>query len=48
MEPVRVEGTTGAYRILHRCSVCGFERYNKVSPEDHFETLLTLAARNTP
>jgi len=47
MEPVRIEGAAGAYRVLHRCSVCGFERYNKVCTGDRFETLLTIAAHNT-
>ncbi|HSS96742.1 MAG TPA: RNHCP domain-containing protein [Terriglobales bacterium] len=43
MEPLAVEGNPGAYRILHRCSVCGFESWNKAAVSDDFAQLLTLA-----
>lgn len=43
MEPVAVEGSTSAYRILHRCQVCGYEKWNQAAPEDDFEQLLNLA-----
>ncbi len=43
MAPVSVGGTTGAYRILHRCQACGMEKWNQSAPEDDFEQLLAIA-----
>jgi len=45
MEPVAVESKAGKYRILFRCTRCKMERWNKTSPEDHFEVLLEIARR---
>jgi hypothetical protein len=44
MQPVRVEGTAEDYKILHRCTRCGHEKRNKVSPEDSRDALVALAA----
>ncbi len=44
MEPVGVEVKKGSYRILHRCTRCGIERWNKAAREDDFEVILQLAA----
>jgi hypothetical protein len=43
MEPVQLEGSSPAYRILHRCQLCGTEKWNQAAPEDNFEQLLALA-----
>lgn len=43
MEPIGVEMKNGEYVILHRCLKCGFEKKNKVSPENDFEKILQLA-----
>jgi len=49
MEPMAVEKKGDGYRILHRCEVCGTERWNKARPEDDFGRLLELAqAMGTP
>jgi rubrerythrin len=45
MAPVRVEKQGDGYRILHRCVVCGFERYNKNAPNDSFESMLALVRK---
>jgi hypothetical protein len=44
MEPVGVEVKKGKYRILHRCTRCGTEGWNKAAKEDDFEVILQLAA----
>lgn len=44
MEPVGVDGKSGKYRILYRCTLCGVERWNKAAQEDDFEVLLQIAA----
>jgi len=43
MEPIGVELDRGEYTILHRCVVCGFERRNKMSKDDNFNTILQLS-----
>jgi len=44
MEPIAVSSDRKhGYRLLHRCSKCGAERWNRVSPNDSFEALLALA-----
>lgn len=45
MEPVRVEGTTPEYKIVHQCTVCGFTRRNMVSDLDNTEVLFLLAQK---
>lgn len=45
MPPVAVSGPAAAYRILHRCQVCGAEKWNRASPEDDFDQLLEIARR---
>ena len=44
MEPVCVDGKSGKYRIMYRCTLCGVERWNKAAQEDDFEVLLKIAA----
>ena len=43
MEPIRIEGTTDDYRIIHRCLKCTCERRNRVSVSDSEEALVQLA-----
>lgn len=44
MEPVAVELRHGEYRILHHCTQCGQEHWNKTAKEDDFEVVLQLLA----
>ncbi len=51
MEPVGVEGSTGGktkedYRILHRCTVCGYEKINRMEAGDNEETVLSIIKKN--
>ncbi len=47
MEPVDVELKDGKYVLLHRCLKCGFERKNKISPEDNFDKVIALVKEKT-
>lgn len=47
MEPIGVELKDGKYVILHRCTLCGFEKRNKASDDDNFESILLLSSRPT-
>ncbi|MGA1191204.1 MAG: RNHCP domain-containing protein [Bdellovibrionota bacterium] len=46
MEPVTIAPKTGSglegARILHRCKVCGYEKWNESSSNDSSEALLKL------
>ena len=42
MKPVAVEIKSGEYILTHKCEKCGFEKKNKTSPEDNFESILKL------
>jgi len=44
MEPIAIKIQQGEYRILHRCTRCGVERWNKAAKEDDFEAILQLVA----
>jgi hypothetical protein len=43
MAPVAVANKAGVYRLLHRCLVCGAEKWNQSAPEDDFDQLLAIA-----
>ncbi len=43
MEPVAVEGSSPAYRIVHRCVRCRFEKRNNAATDDSPEALLDIA-----
>lgn len=45
MKPISVEIKSGKYILLHRCEKCGAEKKNKTSPEDDFETVLSLVPK---
>jgi hypothetical protein len=32
----------GEYAIVHRCSVCGLERFNRIAADDDFALMLSL------
>ena len=42
MEPIDILQKNGEYIILHKCTKCGFERKNKFSDGDCFDSLLQL------
>lgn len=42
MKPLRIEGTTEQYRVVHRCEVCGFERTTNVAPDDDIDAILAI------
>lgn len=46
MEPLRIEGTTPHYIIVHRCTKCGFERRNKVQDRDNPEAIVEIVRTN--
>ena len=45
MEPMRVEGTTPDYTLLHRCTRCRMERRNLVAKEDESGALVAVAKK---
>lgn len=47
MEPIAIEGTSPEYVILHKCTLCGFERRNKVQQGDSAQTLVVIASKRS-
>ena len=45
MEPIAVEGTLSEYVLVHRCTKCGYEKRNKVAPNDDRGALVAVAKR---
>lgn len=45
MEPVRVEGSSPHYRIVHRCEKCRTERIVDISSGDDMSAIISLAAK---
>lgn len=43
MEPVRVEGGSPTYRIVHRCEACGAELATRQMSDDNVHALCFLA-----
>lgn len=43
MKPISIEFKGGEYNILHRCILCGFEKRNKTSKDDDFNSILQLS-----
>ncbi len=43
MEPVGFRVEKGEYAILHRCTVCGHEKWNKTDKADDFDEILKLS-----
>lgn len=48
MEPVAAfTRRTGEYVLVHRCTECGFERFNRIAGDDDFDRVVALS-RATP
>jgi rubrerythrin len=45
MEPLRIEGASPHYRIIHRCTKCGHEKRNDASASDEAKILIALAKK---
>lgn len=45
MEPVRLAYEHQTEKLTHQCLMCGYQKKNKLSPNDGFEALLMLARR---
>ncbi len=44
MRPVGVfTRKTGEYVLIHKCMVCGFERYNRIAGDDDFDKVTVLS-----
>lgn len=43
MRPIRIEGSTPDYILIHRCEVCHTERSIKSAPNDSPDVLVELA-----
>ena len=42
MKPILVTGTQKEYVLTHKCILCGYEKVNKVSSGDDFDTLISI------
>ena len=47
MKPLRLEGSTPSYRIVHRCLQCQVERRNNVAAGDDAMAIVALAKSHT-
>src|SRR5271165_4771509 len=45
MEPIRLEGASPSYRIVHHCVKCGYEKRNDASSSDDPNVLVALAKK---
>ncbi len=43
MRPIRVEGSTPDYRIVHRCEACGHETRTNAASNDDAAALIAIA-----
>jgi hypothetical protein len=43
MKPISVIKTKGDFSIIHQCEKCGFEKKNKLAPEDNFDEVVRLS-----
>jgi len=43
MEPIALEGSTGKYRIIHRCERCRLERPIALAKNDNMKAVLSIA-----
>lgn len=46
MEPVRVEGTAGKFRIMHRCLKCFKEHRNNMADGDNVDVAVAIASKS--
>lgn len=42
MRPVAYAEANGEYTLVHRCEVCGYEKRNRVSPNDDLAILASI------
>ncbi len=42
MEPIRIEGTTPHYVVVHHCVACGFERRNRIDTDDNPDAIISI------
>lgn len=47
MEPVGLKVKGEGYNILYHCVSCGFERWNRTSENDNFDTILKISSLPT-
>jgi len=45
MKPVRVEGKTGEEILVNQCIVCGYEKRNRLSKNDNFDTVVAVVQK---
>lgn len=45
MEPLRIEGASPSYRIVHRCVSCGYEKRNDIDHDDDPSAVIAIAAK---
>ncbi len=48
MEPVGIEVRGHEYILLHKCTICGYEKKNISSPEDDFDDIIKLVPKDLP
>jgi rubrerythrin len=44
MEPISVIKNGREYAIVHKCTLCGFEKTNKAQKEDNFQMIIQISA----
>lgn len=44
MEPLRIEGASPSYRIVHRCVACGYIKRNDIDQSDDPSAVIAVAA----
>lgn len=47
MKPLKIEGSSGKYRIIHKCLACGYVKPNKVAEDDSIESILLVINENS-
>ena len=45
MEPVGLEGSSPSYRVVNKCTVCGYVKRNDVSGSDDSRVVVALARK---
>lgn len=45
MKPVKIEGKTEEYFIVHECEKCHYRKNNRVEPNDSYEEVLAIVKR---
>jgi hypothetical protein len=45
MEPIAVSARKGEWSLIHRCTVCGALRANRIAGDDNELALLSLAVK---